>query len=76
MDVRKKKEVDVVLGEVACSKIEGPPFLCKVRATNHCATSPSIASPHAKAKVPLLKPRWSEEKERWMLRFVKQLVPK
>ena len=76
MDVRKKKEVDVVLGEVACSKIEGPPFLCKVRATNHCATSPSIASLHAKAKVPLLKPRWSEEKERWMLRFVKPFVAK
>ena len=52
-----------MLGEVACSKIEGPPFLCKVRATNHCATSPSIASPHAKAKVQLLKPKWSEEKE-------------
>ena len=59
----EEKEVDVVLGEVACSKIEGPPFLCKVRATNHCATAPSIASPHAKAKVPLLKPRWSEAKE-------------
>ena len=44
-------------------QIEGPPFLCKVRATNHCATSPSIASPHAKAKVQLLKPKWSEEKE-------------
>ena len=43
MDVRKKKEVDVVLGEVASSKNEGPPLLCKVRATNHCATSPSIA---------------------------------
>ena len=38
----EEKEVDVVLGEVACSKIEGPPFLCKVRATNHCATSPSV----------------------------------
>ena len=59
----EEKEVDVVLGEVACSKIEGPPFLCKVRATNHCATSPSMASPHAKAKVQLLKPKWSEEKE-------------
>ena len=59
----EEKEVDVVLGEVACSRIEGPPFLCKVRATNHCASSPSIASPHAKAKVQLLKPRWSEEKE-------------
>ena len=57
----EEKEVDVVIGEVASSKKEGPPFLCKVRATNHCATSPSIASPHAKAKVPLLKPRWSEE---------------
>ena len=41
------KEVDVVLGEVASSKNEGPPFLGKVRATNHSATSPSIASPHA-----------------------------
>ena len=40
----EEKEVDVVLGEVACSKIEGPPFLCKVRATNQWATSPSIAS--------------------------------
>ena len=59
----EEKEVDVVLVEVAGSKNEGPPFLCKLRATNHCATSPSIASPHAKAKVPLLKPRWSEEKE-------------
>ena len=39
----EEKEVDVVLGEVASSKNEGPPFLCKVRATNHCATSPSIA---------------------------------
>ena len=39
----EEKEVDVVLGEVACSKHEGPPFLCKVLATNHCATSPSIA---------------------------------
>ena len=44
----EEKEVDVVLGEVARPKIEGPPSLCKVRATNHCATSPSIASPHAK----------------------------
>ena len=52
-----------MLGEVVCSKNEGPPFLCKLRATNHCATSPSIASPHAKAKVQLLKPKWSEEKE-------------
>ena len=53
----EEKEVDVVLGEVACSKIEGPPFLCKVRATNHCATSPSIASPHAMVKqfVPKMK---------------------
>ena len=59
----EEKEVDVVLGEVACSKHEGPPFLCKVRATNHCATSPSIASPHAKAKVQLLIPQWSKEKD-------------
>ena len=44
----EEKEVDVALGEVACSRIEGPPFLCKVR---------------AKAKVQLLKPKWSEEKE-------------
>ena len=26
----EEKEVDVVLGEVASSKNEGPPFLCKV----------------------------------------------
>ena len=38
----EEKEVDVVLGEIASSENEGPPFLCKVRATNHCATSPSV----------------------------------
>ena len=35
----EEKEVGVVHGDVACSKNEGPPFLCKVRATNQCATS-------------------------------------
>ena len=72
----EEKEVDVVLGEVACSKNEGPPSLCKVRATNHCASSPSIADSL------MLKPKCNfsnlngRKKKRWMLRFVMQLVPK
>ena len=37
-----EKEVDVVLGEVAGFQNEGPPFLCKVRATNQCTSSPSV----------------------------------
>ena len=57
----EEKEVDVVLGDVACAKNEGPPFLCKVRAKNQCTTSPSIAWPHA--QVQLLKTGRSEEKE-------------
>ena len=58
---------DVVLGDVACSKHEGPPFLCKVRATNQCATSPmtgevlSLASCYI-TEMPLLKTGRSEEK--------------
>ena len=71
----EEKEVDVVLGEVACSKNEGPPSLCKVRATNHCASSPSIASPHAKAKCNFSNLN-GRKKKRWMLRFVMQLVLK
>ena len=71
----EEKEVDVVLGEVACSKIEGPPFLCKVRATNHCATSPSMASSMLKPKCNFSN-RNGPKKRRWMLRFVMWLVPK
>ena len=36
----EEKEVDVALGEAACSKNEAPHSLCKVRATSQCATSP------------------------------------